>query len=308
MKIAILGATSEIAKDLIISFASYDCDDLSLFARRPDIVKEWLELVGLEGRFPVLDFDTFNSSMKFDAILNFVGVGDLAKAKKMGATIIEVTERYDSLALSYLTLHPECKYIFMSSGAAYGANFIEPVNQNTQAIIPINHIKPDNFYTIAKILAELRHRSLLDLNIVDVRLFNYVGRIQNLNSGYLIADVIRAIKNKEILVTSSENIVRDYLGPVDFHQIIQRILLAPSINTAIDCYTKLPISKFQMLSKLQDQFDLRYELSPMDVGIDVTGNKFNYYSLNHLAEQFGYKPSMDSMTSILIATETACGD
>ena len=308
MKIAIFGATSEIAKDLILSFASNDSNDLTLFARRPDIVEQWLGFVGLEERFRTLDFDAFDSSMKFDAILNFVGVGDLAKAQEMGAAIVEVTERYDNLALNYLTLHPECKYIFMSSGAAYGTNFSEPATEDTQALIPINHIKADNFYAIAKILAELRHRSLFGLNIVDVRIFNYIGRTQNLNSGYLIADVINAIKNKALLLTSSENIVRDYLSPADFHQIIQKTLLAPSINTAIDCYSKSPISKFQMLSVLQDRFDLRYELSPVNVGINATGAKFNYYSLNHLAEQFGYIPSLDSITSILMAAEIACRD
>jgi len=42
MRIAILGASSQIARDLTISFANNSSDELVLFARTPLSVKRWL--------------------------------------------------------------------------------------------------------------------------------------------------------------------------------------------------------------------------------------------------------------------------
>ena len=55
MRIAILGATSQIARDLIVSFAAVEDKRLHLFARRPDEVMKWLASVGLSGRYPADD-------------------------------------------------------------------------------------------------------------------------------------------------------------------------------------------------------------------------------------------------------------
>ena len=76
MKIAILGATSQIAKDLVLAFSKQDHHELVLFARRPEIVMQWLASVGLLERCVISDFAAFSADEHFDAIINFVGVGD----------------------------------------------------------------------------------------------------------------------------------------------------------------------------------------------------------------------------------------
>lgn len=43
MRIAILGATSQIAKDLIHSCATRSAHELVLFARRVEVLRQWLE-------------------------------------------------------------------------------------------------------------------------------------------------------------------------------------------------------------------------------------------------------------------------
>ena len=85
MRIAILGATSQIASDLVLSFSAQGDHELTLYARRPEIVTEWLASKGLSGRHAVGDFTAFNGDRSFDAILNFVGVGNPAQALAMGA-------------------------------------------------------------------------------------------------------------------------------------------------------------------------------------------------------------------------------
>lgn len=46
-----------------------------------------------------------------DVILNFVGVGNPAQAALMGASIFDVTLKYDKLALDYVREDPRCRYI-----------------------------------------------------------------------------------------------------------------------------------------------------------------------------------------------------
>src|SRR5512135_3651371 len=124
-RIAILGATSQLARDLIVSLSGSANIHLFLFARRPDAVKTWLDSVGLSGRHTVGDFQTFGGQ-EFDAIINFVGAGDPARLLAMGNSIFDVTLRFDEMALGYLRRHPQCRYLFLSSVAAYGSGFGKP--------------------------------------------------------------------------------------------------------------------------------------------------------------------------------------
>ena len=91
MHIAILGTTSEIAKDLVLAFTKQGAHELALFARRPSVVTQWLASCSLSGKHSVWDFEAFSTELHFDAIFNFVGVGDPAQAAAMGAAIFDVT-------------------------------------------------------------------------------------------------------------------------------------------------------------------------------------------------------------------------
>lgn len=302
MRLAILGATSQIAKDLVQSFAAQSSHELVLYARRPDVVSQWLVKVGLAGRYSVADFAAFSADEHFDAILNFVGVGDPAQAAAMGATIFDVTLKYDELALNYVRQHPECRYLFLSSGAAYGASFDAPVDVNTKATIAINNLQPQDWYAVAKLHAECRHRSLAHLPIVDIRVFNYFSHTQDMEARFLITDIVRAICDKTVLKTSAAYMVRDYLHPSDFYGLVSAILASPATNAVVDCYSKAPIDKTTLLTALQANFGLQYEVSPALVGVCATGAKTNYFSNNRRAQLFGYAPSKNSLQTVLDET------
>ena len=111
MRIAIFGSTSWIAKDLIQSFAAQSRDELVLYARRPENVRQWLGSVGLSGKYSVFDFSVFRVGEQLDVILNFVGVGNPAKAALMGASIFGVTLKYEELALDYVRENLRRRYI-----------------------------------------------------------------------------------------------------------------------------------------------------------------------------------------------------
>ena len=299
MRLAILGATSQIAKDLVLSFVANSTHDLVLIARRPDAVTQWLADVGLADRHAVANFAFFNTNQHFDAILNFVGVGNPAQAAAMGANIFDVTLQYDELALSYVRQHPTCRYIFLSSGAAYGANFDTPVSASTKATVPINNLQAQDWYGVAKLHAECRHRSLAPLPIVDIRVFNYFSHTQDMSARFLITDILRAIRDETVLKTSADYIVRDFIHPSDFYNLVNAILAAPARNAVVDACSRAPIDKPTLLAVLQEKFGLQYEVVQTGVGVNTTGNKSHYYSLTTRAEEFGYLPTLTSLQSVL---------
>ncbi len=296
-KIAILGATSQIARDLIVSFSSTQ-ERLHLFARRPEKVTEWLAYTGLPGRYPVDGFSELYNH-EFDAIINFVGVGNPAQAMAMGNSIFDVTLRFDEMAMAYLRAHPACRYLFLSSGAAYGSRFDEPAKADTPAVVSINDLKPHEWYGVAKLHAECRHRALPDLSITDIRVFNYFSRTQDVEARFLITDILRAIRDREVLKTSPDYIVRDFLHPADFYGLMVSLLSSPATNTVVDCYSLAPIDKPGLLAAMQQEFGLRYELAGNPETVNATGSKPHYYSLSRHAADFGYQPGMTSLDGVL---------
>jgi nucleoside-diphosphate-sugar epimerase len=297
MRIAILGASSQIAKDLIISFSLNRNNTMHLFARRPKDVTAWMKCISLAGNYQVDDFSVFGTQ-EFDAIINFVGTGNPSKTAEMGSAIFDVTLQFDELALRYIRQHPACRYIFLSSGAAYGSNFNLHVGIGSKAAIAINDLQPNDWYGVAKLHAECRHRSFPHLPIVDIRIFNYFSHTQDMDARFLITDIVRSIRDKSIFKTSAETIERDFIGPQDFYQLVRLILNSPATNLPVDCYSKSPVDKINLLKAMQEHFGLQYKLVKTSTGVNATGNKPHYYSTNKRAEHFGYKPSFTSLENV----------
>lgn len=301
MNIAILGATSQIARDLTVSFSVEADIHLHLFARKPDEVTKWLASVGLSGRYPVDEFSEFAKG-EFDAVINFVGVGNPAQALAIGNSIFDITLRFDELVLNYLDKHPACRYLFLSSGAVYGSNFSRPGTSDTPAILPINNLSPQEWYGVAKLHAECRHRSYPELNIIDIRVFNYFSRTQDLAARFLITDIVRAIRDGTVLTTSPDYIVRDFIHPADFYKLVRALLSSPPSNAAVDCYSREPIDKPNLLVVMHEQFGLCYEVAEANPAVNATGMKPYYYSLNRHAGHYGYEPSLSSIQGIVKET------
>lgn len=297
MRIAILGATSQIAKDLIVSFSVEPDKYLHLFARRPEEVTKWLVSSGLLERYAVDEFAEFGKQ-EFDAVINFVGVGNPAQAVAMGNTIFDITLHFDEMVLQYLQRHPACRYLFLSSGAAYGSSFSEPATRDTPAVVAINNLAPHEWYGVAKLHAECRHRAHPELPIIDIRVFNYFSRTQDTSARFLITDMLRAIRDKTVLKISPDYMVRDFLHPADFYNLVCALLASPPANASVDCYSRAPIDKPNLLTSMQEKFGLQYEIAETSASVNATGGKSYYYSLNTRAADFGYLPTLTSWEGI----------
>ena len=299
MNIAIFGATSQIAKDLIVSFANKTSFNCTLFARNPTLVEEWKANVNLPGDYCVLSYKHFDKTTRYDVIINFIGIGNPALAKDMGASIFDVTLEYDTIVLDYIKSNPDSQYIFLSSGAAYGGDFKEAVAINTPAIFNINSMTSASWYGVAKFYAEARHRALPRFSIVDIRVFNYFSSTQNLGDRFLITDLVRAIYNNESFITTAENLVRDFITPEDFFGMVMAVLGKTNVNLAIDCYTKSPVDKYTLLSEFSKRYGLKVSIIENHAHINATGIKVNYFSRNKIASGFGYSPKFSSLEGLV---------
>lgn len=302
MKIAIVGASSQIAKDLIISFARSGRVDLLLYVRNRNATLVWLQQQNIERVCSVHGYEAYGN-LPHDVVINFVGVGNPSRAIEIGSSIYEITARFDDMVMNDLALNPNRRYFFISSGAVYGNNFSKPVTAATNAILAINDLGPNDFYAAAKILAEVRHRSRPDLAIIDLRVFNMFSRTQDIDARFFITDIVRAIRDKSTLLTSSDYIVRDFMHPNDFHQLVECLLAAPAVNCALDCYSREPIDKPSLLQLMITRFGLRCEVTDSQTAlINATKAKPYYYSLNRKASEFGYQPSWSSLECIVTET------
>nr|WP_315463736.1 NAD(P)-dependent oxidoreductase [uncultured Rhodoferax sp.] len=301
MRIAILGATSQIAQDLVCSVGSDAEWEFCLYSRRSNAVAKWLEDQSLANLALVGDFSEFEkTSTPYDAVINFVGSGNPAQTERIGAAIMDVTYDFDDLVIRYLKHHPLSRYIFFSSGAVYGGGFASPAHDQTNSVLPINHLGAQDWYGVAKMYAEARHRALSDLQIVDLRVFNYFSYSADIEARFLITDTLRSIRDGQVLQTSQENIFRDYVGPNEIAQLIRRILRAPPKNAAVDCFTREPIDKISMLERMRSEFGLRYDLVEHRTGLVATGSKLNYYSKSRkAADLFGYAPEATSLELVV---------
>lgn len=303
MRIALLGASSQIARDLAPLFARETDVELARFVRDLDADAAWRQITGAAHVPAASPLAGFNTAGGFDAIINFIGAGDPARAAALGKEIFAVTRQYDELVMSYLQRYPSCRYLFLSSGAAYGADFEHPADVTTPAAFPINDLGPQHWYGLAKFHAECLHRASPELAIADLRVFSYISRSLDINGRFLVADIARALTSGQTLATSRQDIMRDYICPDDLFALMRCVLAAPPANTAIDCYSLAPVGKMQLLEHLAARFGLRHALIDSPAGINATGLKPKYFSNHRKAAQFGYAPRFDSLTAVADAIE-----
>lgn len=299
MNIAILGATSQIAKDLIQSFS--DEHKLHLFSRKVGHVNLWM-IENYLSNFTVQNYTEFDKLRDIDVIINFVGAGDPQRIIKMGNSIFEVTETFDRMALDYIDKNRDCKYIFISSGAAFGDNFNTPADIDKQSIFPINNLQPQHYYGCAKAMAEIRHR-VTERNIFDLRVFNYISLNIDINYRFMITDMIRAIKDKAVFKVDRAPIVRDYVGPLDFYQMINILMSKDKMNTPVDIYSRQPVTKESLLTAMATRYGLEYETVGTQAWFPATGVKEKYFSTNTGAYVLGYRPTLSSLENIFLAVD-----
>jgi nucleoside-diphosphate-sugar epimerase len=301
IKIAILGATSHIAKGLIFHFLQKRGFVLHLFTRSPETTDEFLcslDKAAGTGCFIHEGYSDFHHWL-YDAVINCIGVGAARKLKGDYTLYFTVTEEFDNLVISYLQKHPDTLYISIGSGAVYGPAHAAPVTQSSSNSVSVNHPAPQDYYGIVRLNAEAKHRAFRELHIVDLRVFAYFSRFIDLSEGYFITEIMDAILNGKVLLTDGLNMVRDYLHPEDLFSMVCRCIQRRRINTAFDVVSAKPCDKWEILESFSRKYGLRFEIVT-DLGYtSATGRKNVYCSNYQAAFQFGYVPKHTSISTLL---------
>lgn len=299
--IAILGATSHIAKGLIYNFLQSSEFNLHLYARSAAKVNDFLTAIGRTADKNYIIYEGFADfpNRDYDAVINCVGAGTLNKHKGDYTAYFTVTEEYDNLVIAYLRhSHPQTLYVSFSSGAVYGKDFLAPAEENTTNCIRVNHINKEDYYAITRLNAEAKHRSFQDLKIVDLRLFSYFSRFIDLTDGYFITELLNCILNKELFITNDINIARDYVHPDDISAMIKKCVAVGKINDAFDVMSAQPVAKQEILDYFANEYGLRYKVDASLKHVGATGLKNVYCSNYNKAAVIGYKPELSSLDTI----------
>ena len=294
--IAIFGSTGHIGKNLISFFIKNNDFKIFLFSR--DIKKfESLKMIFSD----TMSFNTYDDFGKneYDVIINCVGISNPNTFEKNSRSIFDTAEFYDMMALDYLKNFPTTLYINLSSGAVFSGEFDKPVDDSSTYKFDVNGINKGEMYSISKMYLESKHRSLPDLNIVDLRIFGFFSRFIDVNAGFFMSELLQALKNKSEFVTDKKDFVRDYVNPNDFYDLTKNCIANKKINDVFDVYSKEIISKFQILEECFNKFDLKFKLVEKIESISPTGVKKNYYSLSRKAEKINYFPQFSSLETIL---------
>ncbi|MFA4828543.1 MAG: NAD(P)-dependent oxidoreductase [Thermodesulfovibrionales bacterium] len=301
MRIAILGATSHIAKGLIYNFNQKGNCELFLFARSIDRLREFLKSIECGENFHLKGFDELNKE-RYDVIINCIGISSASDFKERVSSYFRLTEQFDNLVLDYLNEHPDTLYINFSSGAAYGTDFSVPADEATFSKWDINHISEADYYGIAKLNSEAKHRALKGLNIVDLRVFGYFSRFIDLQSRFLLTEIISCTKEGKEFITGPDNIFRDYVHPKDLFELLDKCIERHRLNDVFDVYSLKPVSKFEILEYFQKEYGFEYIINNGFASSSVTGSKDNYYSISKRARKIRYTPQFTSLDSIVQET------
>lgn len=272
-----------------------------MYTRSPDKVGSFISAFG---NYPDEDCNVLEGysdlqKYSYDVIINCVGVGTLNKIHKEYSSWFTVTEEYDNLAIGYLRdISTDTLYISFSSGAVYGRAFSAPVEENSINEIRVNHLTTEDYYAIARLNAETKHRSFSNLRIVDLRVFSYFSRFIDLSDRYFITEIMDCILNEKVLETNEQNIIRDYIHPEDLFSIIKKCMVAGRINDAFDVISAETVEKKEILDFFQREYGLKYNINPLLNSASGTGSKNIYCSKYNKALKIGYTPEFSSMDVI----------
>lgn len=296
-KIAILGATGYIGKSLLQEFYAKENEfSLSLFSRSKAKIASLAKKAPRGFNVTVCSYDEFHNGI-YDVIINCTGIGDPLILKKSPVDIFKVTEEMDALVIAYLHKKPKTLYINLSSGAVYGDNFKKSITYETRSILNVNNLSISEYYSIAKINSEAKHRALSHLTIVDIRVFSFFSGSVDIDAGFMVSEIIKCIKHKKVFETNEDNIVRDYVIPKDLFLLICAIMNTGGVNDAFDVYSKKPITKFDTLDFFRKKYGLAYHLKKGSK-TNISMLKKTYFSKNKKAERIGYSPVFTSLAGL----------
>lgn len=175
-------------------------------------------------------------------------------------------------------------YIFISSGAVFGASSGRPFkNTSPHAIPPLG-----DSYAASKMLQEKSHIVLRGqgVKVSDLRIFSYAGPLFIRNGNYFLTELANATLANRVVEISGRDFVRDYIGARELAQVCLA-LGAGEEPKAFSLFSAEPVSKSQILDYFSDEMGLRYNWT--QVG-ESSGGSIEHYCSEPFKEVNSYFP------------------
>lgn len=295
VQIAIFGATGYIGRSLLATGRQAGLK-VTAFSRDRSQAGDILTAYGIVGE-GLLTYSDLNDR-KYDIIINATGIGSPKKLNHEPGAVFTVMEEVDKLIFDYLGINPDTRVYNMSSGAVYGLNAGGAVSSETLASFDPSNMRPGDFYALAKLCSEAKHRAAARLSIIDLRVYGFVSRWLDLEESFFISEVSKSLREKNILSTMPSDMVRDYATADDIWDVIELLYDLEPRNAAFELRSLSPVSKFELLDRLSEKFGLRYEVSSILNDQSPTGSKSAYYSTSKALASLGYAPKRTALENI----------
>lgn len=300
LKVAILGGTSHIAGSLVPHLIAKGAA-ITLFARSPEkLLPSPCKVVG--------GFDALMAE-RFDLLINCIGAGNPKELASDYNRWFSVLEKFDNLSLDYLkNVNSSALYVTFSSGAVYGRKGDAPSTEESSWQLFPNRINVPDYYALSKIYSEAKHRSLPHLRIADLRIFSFFSRSIDLDSGYFMTDLVKALIANECFETPSQELIRDYPHPADLTELILTCSRQEQINQAIDVASSKPVSKQEILDSFAAEFKLKYRFTDSSAPHSPNGNANIYLPTGTMAEKrLNWKAHYSSLETLISETKAIMG-
>lgn len=294
-RIAVLGATGYIGRSLMHDTSARGYE-VTACSRDPKKAKETLKQFGIEVE-NLLGYEHFLDN-SFDVVINATGVGSPREIASNPTKVFGVTEEMDDLVFSYLSKYPDCRVFNLSSGSVYGLSARQPVTEDTKSSFDLEKFTAGDYYAMAKLHSEFKHRSWSDKRITDLRVFAFISRFLDIEETFFIAEVAKCLTNREIFKTKPEDMLRDYSTAADIWDVIEFLMALPPQNTAFDMKSLSPVGKFELLEYLSKNLGLKYEKQQLE-GVSPTGEKNAYYSNSEKLAELGFKSNSTSLENVV---------
>lgn len=295
-KIAILGTTGYIGRALLHEFRQDAGVEVVGYSRNVEAAKK--TLAGYKVDFgEIKDYGEL-ADHGYDLLINATGIGSPKKLNADPAAVFAVTEDMDRMVLEYLDKYPGTRVFNLSSGAIYGQTAANYVTPDSTAAFAVNSLSVKDGYALSKLHSEARHRSRKNNAIVDLRVFAFVSRFLDPEDSFLVSEIAKCLKEKQILKTKPDDIIRDFSTASDIVAIIQFLSNQEPVNDVFDIKSGGAVTKFDLLNKLKEELKLSYEVEDIKE-MSPTGAKNIYAPKESKLETMGYRPSQTSLQNVV---------
>jgi hypothetical protein len=238
-KIAIIGSTSHVAKNLIEYF-NKEHQHIDLYSRSLN------------------NLDILPNG--YDCIINCI----LAKVTE--PLYFETSEHFDNLILDYLQLNTDCLYINCSSGVVHEIRKCD-----------VDNLREEHYAMVSKLNSEMKHAAHKNLNVIDLRFYSFFSRFTNLEAPYFMNEIIKSVINKETFITTKKNFSRDYINPLDLYNIIKYLIAVQKIRGHFEIGSTQPTSKDAIINYFIKDYNLKIKYVDKIDFKGYTASKINYF-------------------------------